>query len=115
MSDSNNPSNKPNPVPVSVEILDKAYMVACPAEERPALLESARILDERMRSIRDGGRGRALGTDGMAVITALNAIHELEQHKKIREQKDAELQMRILRLRERVENTLPSAGTEPVD
>ncbi len=65
---------------VSVEILDKEYLVACPPEEREALLESARLLNDRMRQVRDAGK--VLGTERMAVITALNVVHEMEQQKR---------------------------------
>ena len=37
---------------VFVKILDKEYQVACPREERQALMESAQLLDERMKAIR---------------------------------------------------------------
>ena len=36
---------------VTVDILDKEYLVACPPEERDALVESARMLNERMRKV----------------------------------------------------------------
>ena len=64
-------------VPVSIEILDKEYMVACPESEKEALLESARLLNDRMKQVRDSGK--VYGTDRMAVITALNVIHEFAQ------------------------------------
>ena len=60
---------------VTIQILDKEYMVSCPDEERDELLESARYLDERMRETRDAGK--VLGTERMAVMTALNIVHEL--------------------------------------
>jgi len=41
-------------VPVSVEILDKEYVISCPPGDKDALLESARLLSSRMRSVRDG-------------------------------------------------------------
>ena len=70
-------------ISVSVEILDKEYMVACPPDEREALLESARMLNERVRQVRDGGK--VLGTERMVVITALNLIHELTRRDRDRE------------------------------
>ena len=42
---------------VFVKILDKEYQVACPREERQALVESAQLLDERMKAIRGTGAG----------------------------------------------------------
>jgi len=64
---------------VFVKILDKEYQVACPREERQALIESAQLLDERMRAIR--GSGAVIGLERMAVMAALNLSHELLQAK----------------------------------
>jgi cell division protein ZapA len=61
--------------PVRVSILGKEYQVACPPEERADLHASARLLDERMRSVRDGGR--VVGADRIAVMVALNLAHEM--------------------------------------
>ena len=66
-------------VPVTIHILDKEYMVSCPPDEREALLESAKLLNSRMREVRDGGK--VLGTERMAVMTALNVIHEFSTQK----------------------------------
>ena len=51
--------------------------MACPEDERQALLESARLLDRNMRDIRD--RGKVVGLDRIAVMAALNITHELLQ------------------------------------
>ena len=75
-----------SPDAIAIQILDKEYMVACPPEEREDLIESARYLDERMRETRDAGK--VLGTERMAVMTALNIVHELLQHQ--REKADTE-------------------------
>lgn len=64
---------------VFVKILDKEYQVACPREERQALMESAQLLDERMKSIR--GSGAVIGLERIAVMAALNLSHELLQAK----------------------------------
>ena len=66
-------------VPVSVHILDKEYQVACAEEERDGLLHAADFVNRRMKEIRD--RGNVIGTDRIAVVTALNVAHELLQLK----------------------------------
>jgi cell division protein ZapA (FtsZ GTPase activity inhibitor) len=38
---------------VSVRILDKEYLIACPFEERSALLDAAQHLDSRVRALRE--------------------------------------------------------------
>ena len=60
---------------VSVRMLDKEYQVACPAEERSDLLDSAEYLDAKMREIRD--TGKVVGLDRIAVMAALNIANEL--------------------------------------
>jgi cell division protein ZapA len=58
-------------------VLDKEYQVACPVNEEAALLESARLLDEKMREVRD--TRKMVGTDRVAVMAALNLAHDLLQ------------------------------------
>lgn len=60
---------------VTVKILDKEYQVACAPDERTALLESAQLLDERMRTIQR--TGSVIGLERIAVMAALNLSHEL--------------------------------------
>ena len=62
---------------VTVRILDKDYQVACPAEARQALVDSASHLDEQMRSIRKNGK--VIGVERIAVMAALNTTHEMLQ------------------------------------
>jgi cell division protein ZapA len=63
------------PKTMTVRILDKEYLVACPDDERQALIDAAQHLDRAMRQIRDSGK--VIGTERIAVITALNITHEL--------------------------------------
>lgn len=60
--------------PIRVSILDKDYKIACPAGEQPALLASAKYLDSRMREVRDSGN--IMGSERVAVITALNITND---------------------------------------
>jgi len=64
---------------VFVKILDKEYQVACPREERQALQQSAQLLDERMKAIKN--TGAVIGLERIAVMAALNLSHELLQAK----------------------------------
>lgn len=63
------------PLPINIHILDKEYKIACPTGEQPALLASAEYLDSKMREVRDSGN--IIGSERIAVITALNITHEL--------------------------------------
>jgi cell division protein ZapA len=92
------------PARVSVRIMEKEYVVACPHEERSALLDSAEFLNTRMREIRDGGK--VVGLDRIAVMTALNLVNELLQLRQREAQLESDLAGRVRSLRERVESTL---------
>ena len=41
---------------VNVKILEKEYQISCPADERKALIDSAEILNNKMREIRESGK-----------------------------------------------------------
>ena len=58
-----------------VSILDREFRVSCPPEEQQHLLDSAEVLDQRMREIRD--TGRVIGVDRIAMMAALNLTSEL--------------------------------------
>jgi cell division protein ZapA len=62
---------------MTIRVLDKDYQVSCPAEEEAALLDSARLLDEKMREIRDARK--MVGADRVAVMAGLNLAHDLLQ------------------------------------
>ena len=92
---------------VSVRILDKEYQVACPAEERTDLLDSAEILNNKMREIRDSGR--IVGLDRIAVMAALNMANDLI-HAKARDQElEGGISDRLKLISDRVDNVLSGA------
>lgn len=68
-------TRKDDPLTVTVRIMSREYTVACAAEEHEALVASADYLNERMTAIRR--RGKALGAERIAVMTALNLAREL--------------------------------------
>jgi cell division protein ZapA len=89
---------------VSVRLLDREYQVACPADERSDLLDSAEYLDARMREVRDSGK--VVGLDRIAVISALNIANELIKLRRSGSVVDTDLSARLRTLRERVESAL---------
>lgn len=91
---------------VFVKILDKEYQVACPREERQALVESAQLLDERMKAIR--GTGAVIGLERIAVMAALNLSHELLQAKTSRNNSGDGVASHsdLLRLNEKLDRSL---------
>ena len=99
-------------VQVQIRILDKEYNIGCPAEERDALLESARMLNEKMREIRSSGK--VVGSERIAVMAAINLAHELLQQ---RSQGGGggysrDLEQRLLSMQERVESALAAEGRQ---
>ena len=89
---------------VSVRILDKEYQVACPASERPDLLDSAEVLNERMREIQDSGR--IVGLDRIAVMAALNMANDL-LHAQARDKAlEGDVSERLKLISDRVESVL---------
>ncbi len=89
---------------VSIRILEKEYHVACPPDERSDLLDSADMLNRKMREIRDSGK--VVGLDRIAVMAALNLTNELLKSRGRDEESDAELAARLRSMRERVESAL---------
>jgi len=63
------------PIAISVRILDKEYRISCEPHEEAGLRESARMLDHRMRELRK--TGRVVGSDRIALMSALNIAYEL--------------------------------------
>jgi cell division protein ZapA len=61
--------------PIDVKILDRDYRLAVPAQERSQLMDAVRVVDDKMRSIRDNGR--VSGIDRIAIMAALQLAHEL--------------------------------------
>ena len=89
---------------VSVRILDKEYQVACPASERTDLLDSAEVLNARMREIRDSGR--IVGLDRIAVMAALNMANDL-LHAQARDKAlEGDISDRLKLISDRVESVL---------
>mgnify|MGYP006197776401 CR=1 FL=1 len=74
---------------VSVRVLDREYTVGVEPSERDSLVAAAQLLDARMREVR--GSNRMAAIDRVAVLTALNLAHELQQLKQAAEQRDQAL------------------------
>ena len=91
---------------VSVRILEKEYQVACPASERTDLLDSAEMLNQKMREIRDSGK--VVGLDRIAVMAALNITNEL-LHANARDKAlEGNVGERLRNLTERLDSALGS-------
>jgi cell division protein ZapA len=91
---------------VNIKILDKDYQVACTADERTALLDSAQLLNLKMKEIRDGGR--VVGLERIAVMAALNMANELLRSRDRGESLETKAKAKLKAMRERVESALQS-------
>jgi len=60
---------------IDVRILDRDYRLAVSVNEKADLIDAVRVVDEKMRAIRDAGR--ISGIDRIAVMAALQLAHEL--------------------------------------
>ncbi len=92
---------------VTITILDKEYLIACPEDERHDLMRSADYLDRKMREIRDSGK--IIGTERIAVMAALNIAHELlngDADENKGERVDPAIGQRIRSLQNRIEEAL---------
>jgi cell division protein ZapA len=91
---------------VNVRIMEKEYQVSCKADERAELLDSAELLNVRMRDIRESGK--VTGLDRIAVMAALNMANELLRHRGQDEALESDTAVRLQAMRERVESALQS-------
>ena len=86
-----------------IRLLDKEYTVACPPEEREGLMQSARLLDGKMREIRN--RGKIVGNERIVVMAALNVIHDLLQQGG-GQGHSREFEMRLRMIQDKIESAL---------
>ena len=91
---------------VNIKILEKEYQISCLASERGALLDSAELLNAKMREIRD--TGKIIGLDRIAVMVALNMANELLRSRSRGELLEGDAKLRLQAMRERVEGALQS-------
>lgn len=90
--------------PVSVKILDKEYLIACPEDEKDSLRKTARFLDNKMKEIRESGK--VIGADRIAVMAALNISHDLLQNKSQKEGLNQAMCTKIKALQDKIEFAL---------
>lgn len=70
----------PTNEPVSLRLIDRDFLIACPPEEREGLLEAASFLDRKMRDLRS--HAKTPGFDRLAVLAAISITHEYLQLQK---------------------------------
>ncbi len=91
------------PEPLTITIMDKEYRVACPEEERDNLLASADLLNEKLNEIKQ--QGSVIGTERIAIMTALNMSHEILHNKSLLSEHE-EVKQRIDKLSGRISDSM---------
>lgn len=89
---------------VSVRILDKEFMVACPDSEKDGLIASAQMLNDKMMEIRESGK--VIGLDRIAIMAALNLAHELLKNNTKKSDYHQNMSNRIRQLQDKIEVAL---------
>jgi cell division protein ZapA len=90
--------------PISIRILDKEYLIACPPNERADLQRAATLLNGRLRESRE--TGKPIGTERLLMMTALNLANDLAKLQARDERMTADFGSRDKTMRERVERAL---------
>lgn len=90
--------------PVSIRILEKDYLIACPPGERDDLLRAATLLEGRLRKARESSRG--MGSERWLIMAALDMANELSKLQAREERSSREMGTRVRQMRERVERAL---------
>lgn len=97
------------PDPLAVQILGREYKLRCRPEERELLIFAAQRLDAEMRAVR--ATGKALGSDRVAIMAALNIVHELLQLQARHSELQNRLGKRISDINELVDSLLVEEET----
>ncbi len=90
--------------PVTLNILDKEYRIACPSGQEESLQASAHLLNARIQEIRDSGK--AIGPDRVAVMAALNLANDFISQKTDHERHSKSMYNRVRSLQDRIDTAL---------
>ena len=90
--------------PVTVQILDKEYRIACPAGEEEALRKSATLLNDRISEVRESGK--VIGPDRITVMAALNLAHEYLAECSRHEEYSSTVNSRVRALHKRIDSAI---------
>ncbi|MEM7027302.1 MAG: cell division protein ZapA [Pseudomonadota bacterium] len=90
--------------PIKVNILDKEYLISCSEEEREQLRSAVDTLNEKMLEMKNSGS--VIGTERIAVMTALNMTHELLAYKQKNQDYTSNIDSTLKRLQSKINNAL---------
>lgn len=92
--------------PITVQILDKEYRIACPEGQEEALRESASFLNKRILEVRE--TGKVIGPDRITVMAALNLAHEYLSERTEYQSYTNSIDQRVRSLHERIDSAIRS-------
>jgi cell division protein ZapA len=90
--------------PVTVKILDKEYLISCSEEEREPLRTAVTSLNVKMLDMKNSGR--VIGSERIAVMTALNLAHELLAYKQENDDYTSSVDTTVQRLQSKIDEAL---------
>lgn len=90
--------------PIKVNILDKEYLISCSDEEREQLRHAVDTLNQKMTEMKNSGS--VIGTERIAVMTALNMTHELLDYKQKNHVYNSNIDSTLKRLQSKINNAL---------
>jgi cell division protein ZapA len=90
--------------PVTVNILDKEYLISCSEEEREPLHTAVNYLNAKMLEMKNSGR--VIGSERIAVMTALNLAHELLAYKQENDDYTSSVDTTVQRLQSKIDEAL---------
>jgi cell division protein ZapA len=88
-----------------ITLLDRKYLIACPAGEQDGLLRSAQHLNRKMQEIRQ--TGKVLSLERMAIMAALNITHDMLTREAVGQGSEAQ----VARLNSRMDKVLQELDT----
>ena len=93
-----------NGKPVTINILDKEYLISCNEDEREQLHTAVTYLNTKMLDMKNSGR--VIGSERIAVMTALNLAHDLLAYKQENDDYTSSVDTAIQRLRNKIDEVL---------
>jgi len=88
---------------MSIEILGKTFLIKCIESQISQLQKASNFLNEKMRYFRSQGIG---DFDKIAVIAALNVVHQLLMQESLKETHMHAINQRLHELQDKVEQAL---------
>ena len=93
-----------NGSPIKVTILDKEYLISCEDHEREQLRQSVDFLNGKMKEMKS--TGGVIGSERIAVMTALNITNELLAYKQKNQDYTSRIDNTLKRLQSKINNAL---------